>query len=160
MLGEEGAGIKVALSALDDGRMSIAASCVGIGQAAIEAMVAYSTAREQFGKPIAGHQLVQELIADAAVEIDAARLLTWGAADLKRAGESYTLAASKAKLFSSEAVGAGGQRLRPGARRLRLHRRVPRRQAAARRPGHDALRGHEPDPEAADRARADRISAF
>ena len=103
MLGEEGAGIKVALSALDDGRMSIAASCVGIGQAAIEAMVAYSTTREQFGKPIAGHQLVQELIADAAVEIDAARLLTWAAADLKARGESYTLAASKAKLFSTEA---------------------------------------------------------
>ena len=103
LLGEEGSGIKVALSALDDGRMSIAASCTGIGAAAIEAMVSYATQREQFGKPIAGHQLVQELMADAAVEIDAARLLTWAAADLKARGESYTLAASKAKLFATEA---------------------------------------------------------
>ena len=103
LLGEEGRGLKVALSALDDGRMSIAASCTGIGTAAIEAMVSYATKREQFGKPIAGHQLVQELIADAAVEIDAARLLTWAAADLKARGESYTLAASKAKLFATEA---------------------------------------------------------
>jgi hypothetical protein len=103
LLGDEGGGLKVALSALDDGRMSIAASCTGIGTAAIEAMVSYATKREQFGKLIAGHQLVQELIADAAVEIDAARLLTWAAADLKTRGESYTLAASKAKLYATEA---------------------------------------------------------
>jgi len=103
LLGGEGAGLKVALSALDDGRMSIAASCTGIGQAALDTMVAYSTQREQFGKPIAGHQLVQEMIADSAVDVDASRLLTWAVADLKARGERYSLAASKAKLFATEA---------------------------------------------------------
>jgi alkylation response protein AidB-like acyl-CoA dehydrogenase len=101
--GEEGTGIKVALSALDDGRMSMAASCTGIAQAALDSMVTYSQQRTQFGKPIAGHQLVQELIADTAVEVDCSRLLTWTVADLKTRGEPYTLAASKAKYYASEA---------------------------------------------------------
>jgi alkylation response protein AidB-like acyl-CoA dehydrogenase len=104
LLGEtEGTGIKVALSALDDGRMSLAASCVGLCQASLDAMLTYTTQRIQFGKPVAAHQLVQELIADAAVETDAARLLTWAVADLKMRGEKYSLAASKAKLYASEA---------------------------------------------------------
>ena len=103
LLGRPGDGLKVALSALDDGRMSIAASCTGIGQAALEAMVAYAGEREQFGKPIAGHQLIQELIADSAVAVDASRLLTWAVADLKARGEPYSLAASKAKLYATEA---------------------------------------------------------
>jgi alkylation response protein AidB-like acyl-CoA dehydrogenase len=102
LLGQEGDGIKVALSALDDGRMSLAASCTGLGQAAVDAMTSYSKQREQFGKPIAGFQLVQELIADAAVEVEAARLLTWRVADLKMRGEKYTLAASMAKFYASE----------------------------------------------------------
>jgi alkylation response protein AidB-like acyl-CoA dehydrogenase len=103
LLGGEGDGLKVALSALDDGRMSIAASCTGVGQAALETMLRYAGDREQFGKPIAGHQLVQALIADAAVDVDASRLLTWAVADLKARGERYSLAASKAKLFATEA---------------------------------------------------------
>jgi acyl-CoA dehydrogenase len=103
LLGAEGAGLKVALSALDDGRMSIAASCTGVAQAALDTMVAYAGAREQFGKPIAGHQLVQEMIADSAVDVDASRLLTWAVADLKTRGERYSTAASKAKLFATEA---------------------------------------------------------
>ena len=103
LLGAEGEGLKVALSALDDGRMSIAASCTGIGQAALDTMVAYAGSREQFGKPIAGHQLVQEMIADSAVDVDASRLMTWVVADLKSRGEPYSLAASKAKLFATEA---------------------------------------------------------
>ncbi len=101
--GEEGTGIKVALSALDDGRISLAASCTGLGQAALDAMVAYTTEREQFGKKVAGHQLVQELIADSAVDVECARLLTWAAVDAKTRGQPYTLAASKAKYFASEA---------------------------------------------------------
>ncbi len=103
LLGEEGDGIKVALSALDDGRMSLAASCTGLAQNALEAMTAYSTQREQFGRPIAGFQLIQELIADTAVEVEAARMLTWRVADLKARGEKYTLAASMAKYYASEA---------------------------------------------------------
>lgn len=103
LLGEEGDGIKVALSALDDGRMSLAASCTGLAQNALDVMTSYAQQREQFGKPIAGFQLVQELIADTAVEVDAARLLTWRVADLKMRGEKYTLAASMAKYYASEA---------------------------------------------------------
>jgi len=100
--GVEGTGIKMALSALDDGRISMGAACTGLARAALSAMVTYATQREQFGKPIAGHQLVQEQIANVAVEVDAARLLTWAAADLKSRGEPYGLAASKAKLYCSE----------------------------------------------------------
>jgi alkylation response protein AidB-like acyl-CoA dehydrogenase len=101
--GTEGQGIRVALTALNDGRMSLSASCTGLAQAALDAMVAYTTERVQFGKVIAGHQLVQELIADTAVEVDCARLLTWRVADLKTRGEDYALAASKAKYYASEA---------------------------------------------------------
>lgn len=104
LLGGEGVGLKVALSALDDGRVSVAASATGVAQAAMDAMVGYAGQRQQFGKPIAAHQLIQEKIADAAVDVDAARLLTWAAADLKARGESYSVAASKAKLFATEAA--------------------------------------------------------
>ncbi|HWC36738.1 MAG TPA: acyl-CoA dehydrogenase family protein [Mycobacteriales bacterium] len=102
-LGEEGDGIKVALSALDDGRMSLAASCTGLAQNALEVMTEYSQQRQQFDRPIAGFQLIQELIADTAVEVEAARMLTWRVADLKARGEKYTLAASMAKYYASEA---------------------------------------------------------
>ena len=101
--GEEGKGIRVALTALNDGRMSLGASCTGLAQAALDAMVKYTTERKQFGKVIAAHQLVQELIADTAVEVDCARLLTWRVADLKTRGEDYSLAAAKAKYYASEA---------------------------------------------------------
>ena len=82
MLGPEGKGFSIAMSALAKGRMSVAAGCVGIAQAALDAAVTYATEREQFGKTIAHHQLVQELLSDIAVDVDAARLLTWRVADL------------------------------------------------------------------------------
>jgi alkylation response protein AidB-like acyl-CoA dehydrogenase len=103
-LGEEGRGFKIAMGALNRGRMSLAAGCVGVCRGCLEASVSYATEREQFGKPIAGHQLVQEMIADIAVETDAARALTWVVADLADAGERIELAASKAKYFASEAA--------------------------------------------------------
>jgi alkylation response protein AidB-like acyl-CoA dehydrogenase len=103
LLGQEGDGIKVALSALDDGRMSLAASCTGLAQNALDVMTSYAQQREQFGKPIASFQLIQELISDTAVEVEAARLLTWRVADLKIRGQKYTLAASMAKYYASEA---------------------------------------------------------
>ena len=101
--GEEGTGIRVALTALNDGRMSLGASCTGLAQAALDTMVAYTTQRTQFGGPVAGHQLVQALIADTAVEVDCSRLLTYRVADLKARGQDYALAASKAKYYASEA---------------------------------------------------------
>jgi alkylation response protein AidB-like acyl-CoA dehydrogenase len=103
-VGEEGQGFRVAMSALDKGRMSIAAGCVGIARGCLEAATAYAAERVQFGKPIAGHQLVQELLADTAVDVDAGRMLTWLAADLVDRGEKVGPAASKAKLFTSEAA--------------------------------------------------------
>ena len=103
-LGDEGKGFRVAMSALDKGRMSIAAGCVGIARGCLESATGYATDRVQFGKPIAGHQLVQELLADTAVDVDAGRMLTWLAADLLDRGEPMSLAASKAKLFASEAA--------------------------------------------------------
>jgi alkylation response protein AidB-like acyl-CoA dehydrogenase len=103
-LGDEGAGFKLAMAALDKGRMSIAAGCVGIARGCLESATAYATQRVQFGKPIASHQLVQELLADTAVDVDAGRMLTWLAADILDRGEKVSLAASKAKLFASEAA--------------------------------------------------------
>ncbi|MFG2758152.1 acyl-CoA dehydrogenase family protein [Streptomyces wuyuanensis] len=104
MLGPAGKGFSVAMSALAKGRMSVAAGCVGIAQAALDAAVGHASAREQFGKPIASYQLVQELISDIAVDVDAARLLAWRVADLVDRGEDFATAASKAKLFASEAA--------------------------------------------------------
>ncbi|MFD8976869.1 acyl-CoA dehydrogenase family protein [Streptomyces sp. NPDC059593] len=104
LLGPEGKGFTVAMSALAKGRMSVAAGCVGIAQAALDAAVRYAGEREQFGKPIASYQLVQELITDIAVDVDAARLLTWRVADLIDRGRDFATAASKAKLFASEAA--------------------------------------------------------
>ncbi|MEV7889405.1 acyl-CoA dehydrogenase family protein [Streptomyces sp. NPDC002817] len=104
MLAPEGKGFSVAMSALAKGRMSVAAGCVGLAQAALDAAVKYAGEREQFGRTIAHHQLVQELISDIAVDVDAARLLTWRVADLIDRGEPFTTESSKAKLFASEAA--------------------------------------------------------
>jgi hypothetical protein len=104
MLGEIGDGMKVALSALDNGRVGLGASCVGLAQACLDAALAYAKERQQFGKPIAGFQLVQEMLAEMHVEIEAARLLVWRAASLKDKGVRNTLEASVAKFYASEAA--------------------------------------------------------
>jgi alkylation response protein AidB-like acyl-CoA dehydrogenase len=104
MLGPEGKGFSIAMSALAKGRMSVAAGCVGIAQAALDAAVGYAKEREQFGRSIAHYQLVQELLSDIAVDVDAARLLTWRVADLIDRGQQFATAASQAKLFASEAA--------------------------------------------------------
>jgi alkylation response protein AidB-like acyl-CoA dehydrogenase len=104
MLGGEGEGFKVAMSALDVGRISLAAGCVGIAQGCLDASVRYASEREQFGRTISRFQLVQELIADIAVDAEAARLLTWKAAAKADAGERHSLESSIAKYFASEAA--------------------------------------------------------
>ena len=101
-LGAEGGGFKLAMAALDGGRIGIAAQAVGIGRAALEASVRYARERQSFGVPIGQHQMIQWMLADMATGVDAARLLTWRAAVLKDRGKPYGTAASMAKLFASE----------------------------------------------------------
>ncbi|XTZ17250.1 acyl-CoA dehydrogenase family protein [Micromonospora echinospora] len=103
-LGDEGRGFRLALATLAKGRMSVAAGCVGIAQGCLDAAVGYAGQRTQFGKPIAGHQLVQQLLARIAVDTAAARLLVWRVADLIDRGEPFATEASMAKLFASEAA--------------------------------------------------------
>jgi alkylation response protein AidB-like acyl-CoA dehydrogenase len=103
-LGDEGSGFRVAMSALDNGRISLAAGCVGLAQGALDACVAYTKERRQFGRPVASFQLVQEQLAGMGVETEAARLLTWRAAALSDAGRPHTLESSYAKLYASEAA--------------------------------------------------------
>jgi alkylation response protein AidB-like acyl-CoA dehydrogenase len=103
-LGEEGSGFRIAMGSLDKGRVSVAAGCVGIVQGCLEAVVQYTTERQQFGRVLASFQLVQDMIAEISVDADAARLLTWRAADLIDRGEPFGVAASKAKYYASEAA--------------------------------------------------------
>lgn len=104
LLGEIGDGFKVAMTALDSGRFSVSAGCVGICQGCVDASTAYAQERQQFGRPIAAFQLVQALIADMVVDTHAARGLVWKAGWLKDTGQPNTLETSVAKLFSTEAA--------------------------------------------------------
>ncbi len=104
LVGAEGQGFAVAMYSLDKGRVSVAAGCVGIVRGCLEAAVEYATQRQQFGKPLAAFQMVQDMIADISVDADAARLLVWRAADLIDRGEPFGVQASKAKYFASEAA--------------------------------------------------------
>ena len=102
LLGEEGCGLQQTLATLDSGRVGIGALAVGLAQAAYEAAIKYAHERETFGKPIAQHQAVQWMLADAATEIQAARLMVYWAASLKQKGVRYTQEAAMAKLFATE----------------------------------------------------------
>ena len=102
LLGKEGMGLQIGLSALDNGRMGIAAQSLGIAQAAFDEAVKYAKERRQFGVPIAKHQAVQMMIADMATQLDAARLMVYRAAWLSGQGRSFSQAAAMAKLFASE----------------------------------------------------------
>lgn len=104
MLGKEGEGFKIAMSALDGGRITVAAQALGIAQAALHQAIKYSKERVQFGKPISTNQAVAFMLADMATEIDAARLLTYRAAYLKQKGQSFSKEAAMAKLFASDAA--------------------------------------------------------
>jgi alkylation response protein AidB-like acyl-CoA dehydrogenase len=104
LVDKEGMGFKIAMSALDGGRIGIASQAVGLGQACLEEAVKYSKQRKQFGKPICEFQAIQWTLADMATEIEAARLLTYRAAFLKDKGLRYSKEAAQAKLFASEAA--------------------------------------------------------
>lgn len=102
LLGTEGMGLQQTLSTLDGGRIGIGALAVGLAQAAYELAIRYAKERETFGKPIAQHQAVQWMLADAATEIEAARLMVYWAAWHKKEDRPYGKAAAMAKLYATE----------------------------------------------------------
>jgi butyryl-CoA dehydrogenase len=102
LIGEEGQGLKIALSGLEGGRIGIASQCIGMARAAFDAALAYSKDRVSFGQPIFQHQAVQFKLADMATQIEAARQLIHHAASLKDAGKPCLKEAAMAKLFASE----------------------------------------------------------
>src|SRR5919109_2587898 len=103
-LGEEGQGFRIAMQALDRGRIGISAQAVGLAQGALDDAISYARERKQFGKPIAEFQSIQNKVADKAVKVRAARLMTWEAAALCDAGRPFTKEASMAKLFATDAA--------------------------------------------------------
>jgi butyryl-CoA dehydrogenase len=104
LMGEVGEGFKIAMSALDSGRYSVAAGCVGICKGSLDASIAYSKERTQFERPIGSFQLVQEMIAEMVVQTEAARGLVWRAGWLKDQGKPSTTETSIAKLYATEAA--------------------------------------------------------
>jgi alkylation response protein AidB-like acyl-CoA dehydrogenase len=104
LIGEEGVGFRIAMSALDCGRLGIAACAVGLGQAALDYAVAYAKERDQFGQPIIGFQGLAFMLADMATQVGAARALTLAAARLKDAGRPFSAQAAQAKLFATDAA--------------------------------------------------------
>jgi alkylation response protein AidB-like acyl-CoA dehydrogenase len=102
LLGAEGDGFRLAMTALDGGRIGVASQAVGIGLAALGEAVSYARERTAFGKPIAEHQALQWILADCAAELEASRLLALRAAMLKDSGRSFTREAAMAKLYASE----------------------------------------------------------
>jgi alkylation response protein AidB-like acyl-CoA dehydrogenase len=115
LLGTPGEGFKVAMSALDRGRLGVAAGAVGVAQACLDACVAYAGTRRQFGQRIADFQQVGATLADMAADVAAARLLVYHAAWLKDQGQPATKATSIAKLFATEAA------LRAASQAVLLH---------------------------------------
>jgi butyryl-CoA dehydrogenase len=110
MLGKEGDGFKIAMSTLDGGRIGIASQALGIARGSLEESVKYAHDRKAFGKPIGSFQALQFMMSDMATELDAARLLTLHAAQLKDRGEKYGTAASMAKLYASEVAVRSAQK--------------------------------------------------
>jgi butyryl-CoA dehydrogenase len=104
LLGEVGRGFRIAMRALEGGRIGIAAQALGVGQAALDEALAYAREREAFGQPIGNFQAVQFQLADLATDLEAARMLTWRAADLRDRLPRVSLPAAMAKLQASEAA--------------------------------------------------------
>jgi alkylation response protein AidB-like acyl-CoA dehydrogenase len=103
-LGEEGQGFAIALSALDSGRLGIAACAIGVAQAALDEAVAYATGRQQFGRPISDFQGLRFMLADMATQIEAGRALYLSAARLRDAGRPFSKQAAMAKLLCTDAA--------------------------------------------------------
>jgi butyryl-CoA dehydrogenase len=102
IVGKVGDGFKVAMATLDGGRIGIACQALGIARAALEESVRYAKERKSFGVTISQHQAIQFMLADMAVQLDAARLLTWRAASMKDKGVRHSMESAQAKLYASE----------------------------------------------------------
>ncbi len=145
-LGEEGTGLKLALSALGVGRIGIAAACVGLARAALEHAARYATQRSQFGRSIADQEMVQAMLADAATAVEAARLLTWRAARMRDAGQPDQRGQQHGQAVCLGHRHARGHRRGADLWRRGLQPRQSGRAVHARRQGRADLRGDEPDP--------------
>jgi butyryl-CoA dehydrogenase len=104
LLGESGRGFRIAMRALEGGRVAIAAQALGVGQAALDEAVSYARTRHAFGQPIGNFQAIQFQLADLATDLEAARMLTWKAADARDRAPRATVEAAMAKLQASEAA--------------------------------------------------------
>ena len=146
IIGEPGTGFKTALQTLDHTRPTVGAQAVGLAQGALDAAVAYTKDRKQFGKSISEFQGVQFELADMAMKVEAARLMVYTAAARAERGEpNLGFISAAAKCFASDTamdVTGGG---RATVRRRRLHHRLPGRANDARRQDHPDLRGHQSD---------------
>ena len=142
VLGSVDQGFRIAMWALQGGRVGIAAQALGIGEAAIDEAIAFAKARQAFGQPIANYQAIQWMLADAATELEAARMLTWKAADAKDRQERIRLEASMAKLAASEAGTQSRRQSDADSGVGRLSARIGGRAAVPRRSRDGDLSGH------------------
>ena len=159
IIGEPGTGFKTALRTLDHTRPTIGAQAVGIAQGALDAAIAYTKDRKQFGKSISDFQGVQFMLADMAMKVEAARLMVYSAAARAERGEPALGFISVGVEVLRLRRGHGGHhRRRAAVRRRRLHAGLPGRADDARRQDHPDLRGHQPDSARGDVARAAEIA--
>ena len=147
-IGEEGEGFLVAMSAIDQGRFTVAAGAVGLAQACLDASVRYAHERQTFGEEIGRHQLVKQMIAKMAAGTEIGRLLVWRAALAQEPGPAQHARDVARQVARDRARGPGRARRDPGPRRERLLERVPGRALPAQLQGGGHLRGHEPAPHA------------
>ena len=155
LIGEEGQGFEIAMYSLDQGRFTVAAGACGVIRACLERSVEYARERETFGEPIGKYQFVQDMIADMILGYETSKLLVMQAAWMKNEGLRNTRETSLAKWHATESGVPRCAPGDPGARRLRVQRRVRDRALLPQRAGADHLRGHDADPQAdAGRARA------
>ena len=156
LLGAEGDGFKIAMQILDRSRPGIGAQGLGLAQGATDFALDYARSRETMGRPIAQHQLIAGMLADMETKCEAARGLLYKVGrmiDADETGPELTKLSAMAKLYCTDVAMEVTTRRGAGARRLRLHHRVPGRADDARREDHADLRRHEPDPAPRDRPR-------
>ena len=155
LLGEEGQGLQIAFSALDSGRLGIAAVAVGLAQAALDEATAYANERTTFGRKIIDHQGLGFLLADMAAAVTSARATYLDAARRRDAGRPYSTPGQRCQADRHRRRDESHHRRGAGVRWGRLHPRLPRRALHARSQDHADLRGHQPDSAPGDRAGTD-----